>query len=182
MVQLQLTQSLTGFRALRFKNFALTATQHFPILAHAHQARPGESYGENASSVSRFDLSNATGPGLAAISMPEFADETLLLYTTISVLAEFHNRPKGFINRTSWPSERGAKPLVDMERTEWENQYFIPRLTAGSNRWVDIVLNNMDDKGHPFHLVNMVPHPLDDLGININAAWEQLLCSVYTQS
>ncbi len=86
------------------------------------------------------------------------ADETILLYSKIAYLAEFSNRAKGFVNRTSWDlSEDANRPLIEIDRKAWEGEYFIPEIQSESVGWVDVVLNNMDDKGHPFHLVCRVP-------------------------
>lgn len=101
-----------------------------------------------------FNLADASGPTLPAGSIPSIVDKTFLLYTKVAILSEFGNVPKGFINRTSWdePSS-SAVPLLELSRTEWGDK-FIPWIGPGTDKWVDVVLNNMDDKGHPFHLVH----------------------------
>jgi hypothetical protein len=105
-------------------------------------------------SKSGFNLADASGPTLPAGSIPNIVDRTFLLYTKVTILSEFGNIPKGFINRTSWeePSSNAA-PLLELSRPEWGDN-FIPWIGPGTDKWVDVVLNNMDDKGHPFHLVH----------------------------
>jgi hypothetical protein len=85
--------------------------------------------------------------------MPEIASESLVLYTKIEILGEFNNTPRGFINQTTWQLKNHEySPLLASDRIKWGNA-FVPYIEYGSDRWVDIVLNNFDDKGHPFHLV-----------------------------
>jgi FtsP/CotA-like multicopper oxidase with cupredoxin domain len=74
------------------------------------------------------------------------------LYTTITYLAINSERPKGTINHTSWSlTERLASPLLAIDRDEWPGDPapFIP--SSDGAEWVDIVINNVDDNGHPFH-------------------------------
>jgi hypothetical protein len=45
------------------------------------------------------------------------------------------------------------------ERGMWDQNQPVPGVEVG--RWVDIVVNNLDDRGHPFHLVrdDYLPFP-----------------------
>lgn len=105
-----------------------------------------------------FNLEDVVGPKLTAASTPESPRETLLLYTKIEILAQYKHIPKGFINRTTWdPSKFGSQPLLAQDRSVWNDKAYVPVVRAGPDKWVDIVLNNMDDKGHPFHLVCITP-------------------------
>ncbi|KAF8849353.1 hypothetical protein BDZ45DRAFT_680586 [Acephala macrosclerotiorum] len=131
---------------LKFKNFALTPTQHFPMST-------GPSSGQvpnKQEPVPHFNLADAKSPGLAAKTLATTTTQTLLLYTKVEILAEYSNIPKGFINRTSWSEPSPTEPpLLQTPRKDWDDR-FIPRIERDG--WVDIVLNNMDEKGHPFHL------------------------------
>ncbi|TVY28515.1 Laccase-2, partial [Lachnellula hyalina] len=134
---------------LKFKNFALTPTQNFPIsstLKPKKQTRRSED--EMDELLPFFPLANASGP---TTTIPRTANKTILLYTKIEMLSEFHNIPKGFINRTSWEARAGKPPLLALNRSDWD-EAFVPWISPGIGMWVDIVLNNMDDRGHPFHL------------------------------
>jgi hypothetical protein len=87
--------------------------------------------------------------------MAAISETPILLYTKIEILSEFRNIPIGFINRTSWGMTRASPlPLLALNRHGW-GKAFVPRIDSGPNVWVDIVLNNMDDRGHPFHLVGL---------------------------
>ncbi|KAK3670245.1 hypothetical protein LTR78_009900 [Recurvomyces mirabilis] len=132
---------------MRFPNLALLATQQFPI---ATESSSVARLGHENKTASIVDLSRVSGVETA---IPNKASATVLLYTTISYLAEFSNRPKGFINRTSWDTADLSATLLEMQETSWplETAKSVQHI-ASNGMWVDVVLNNMDDKGHPFHL------------------------------
>lgn len=133
---------------LKFKNFALTPTQHFPIATGPYTRTPDPPL------PLRYNLAKATSPETEiATDLATVATQTILLYTKVEILAEYSNIPKGFINRTSWAEpDSSTPPLLETDRKDWKN-HFIPRIQASNDTWVDIVLNNIDEKGHPFHLV-----------------------------
>jgi hypothetical protein len=78
--------------------------------------------------------------------MPEHANQTLLVYNTLEMLSHFDHIPMGFMNRTNWIPQ--AEPLIQMPRGGWNEHQFVPEI-KGNMEWVDIVVNNRDDKGHP---------------------------------
>jgi hypothetical protein len=144
---------------LKFKNFALTPTQQFPVSSSMKQSERPLQTDELHQPVPFFDLANALGPTLPENSMAAISDP-ILLYTKIEILSEFRNIPMGFINRTSWGMTRASPlPLLALNRHGW-GKAFVPRIESDPEVWVDIVLNNMDDRGHPFHLVGP-PGPRD---------------------
>ncbi|CAG8977769.1 hypothetical protein HYALB_00011154 [Hymenoscyphus albidus] len=134
---------------LQFPNFALSEAQSFPITTNLTTFSPptAPKPTQTPTPTPLFDLLNATGPPL---NLPKSADENLVLYTKIEILGEYNNAPKGFINQTTW-SQPHSRPLITVNRSEW-GEAFIPFVKSGRERWVDIVLNNFDDRGHPFHL------------------------------
>lgn len=108
-----------------------------------------------------LSLGNITGPVLTADDIPQKRTQTFVLYTKIEILAKYRNIPKGFVNRTSWVVEDAkSPPLLALDRSEWQKQQkkektYVPWATpSGEGQWLDIVLNNLDDTGHPFHLVS----------------------------
>lgn len=153
-------------RHLKFKNFALTPIQSFPIswlpsTQSASLANRTESIHVHV--IPFLSLGNITGPVLmTADDIPQKQPtQTFVLYTKIEILAKYRNIPKGFVNRTSWVVEDAkAPPLLALDRSEWEKQpqkekTYVPWATqSGEGQWMDIVLNNLDDRGHPFHLVS----------------------------
>ncbi|PNY26831.1 L-ascorbate oxidase [Tolypocladium capitatum] len=163
-------------------NFALTREQSFQLLWAAsksdapmkHGQRAPVKHGQQApvkhgqraqEMISQFNLADAVGlplepATLSAIASPQ---ETAVLYSTMRVRAADHNRPVGAINHTSWVvSDPGQPPLLSLDREEWADAVGQPTSAqtlkvpwfrqAGQGRWIELVLNNFDDKGHPFHL------------------------------
>ncbi|KND87131.1 L-ascorbate oxidase [Tolypocladium ophioglossoides CBS 100239] len=146
-------------------NFALTREQSFQLLwAVSRGDAPNGHSQRGQETISQFNLADAAGlplgPSLSAIASPQ---ETAVLYSTMRVRAANHNRPVGTVNHTSWVvSDPSQRPLLSLDREEWAGAIKQPTpaqtLTvpwfrqAGEGRWVELVLNNFDDKGHPFHL------------------------------
>lgn len=66
------------------------------------------------------------------------------------------------MNRTSWRPQ--SSPLLSMPRERWDVNQLIPwiplspeaahrtRSKGRPGKWVDIIINNLDDGSHPFHL------------------------------
>ncbi|KAH0597544.1 hypothetical protein MHUMG1_04923 [Metarhizium humberi] len=131
---------------------------------------PGE---RNPPKVDIYNIQNAEG-----LVIPEDAPlrknpvEVALLYTSLSINSFKNDEPWGELNHTSWTwKDPQARPLLAIDRTEWENgteqanplrTFRVPRYEAGEDRWLDLVVNNVDDKGHPFHLVSIPPSIYED--------------------
>jgi FtsP/CotA-like multicopper oxidase with cupredoxin domain len=102
----------------------------------------------------KYDLSSATAHS-TAVSLPEAAQQSILLYTKTQKLSIDNNHPTGFINRTSWsPQASPPLPLISLTRSLWDKNQLIPYISMSpdSETWVDIIINNLDDGAHPFHL------------------------------
>lgn len=157
---------LTMLRHMRIENLALTRIQSFPLLWK--QTLPPNSSSKrdvNLSPASNFFLSEASGllqwPGS---DLTERAIEKAVLYTAMQIRSSFHNRPVGIVNHSSWMiADSKAKPLLALDPKEWSKSTKQPSSIqklqvpwfqqSGDRRWIELVLNNMDDTGHPFHLV-----------------------------
>ncbi|KAG5983224.1 hypothetical protein E4U55_000514 [Claviceps digitariae] len=149
-------------------NPALTRVQNFPLQwTHSHggssssnnkmkkKKRPAESQ----ELVSVFNLQNAQGHPVALDTAPP---DTALLYTSLGINAFKHDEPWGELNHTSWVwRDPYAKPLLATDKNAWQTgteqanplrTFKVPWFEAGRKRWVDLVVNNVDDRGHPFHL------------------------------
>ena len=147
-------------------NFALTREQSFPLLWEANEGDVLRTHSQREPEmISQFNLADAAGvplqPSLSAIAHPQ---ETAVLYTTMRVRAANHNQPVGTVNHTSWiVSDPSQRPLLSLDREAWVDAIKQPTTAqtlmvpwfrhAGKGRWIELVLNNFDDKGHPFHLV-----------------------------
>ena len=164
-------------------NQALKSTQTFPIdspkqLQAGSRAAPHPIHSHSSShpkhsvnSGATFDLATSLGPEILE-PMPEFADQTVLVYTHIEMLAHYDHVPMGYMNRTNWIPQ--AEPLAYISREQWNEHQLMPQVEA-TGEWVDIVVNNIDDKGHPFHLV-CAHTPRNCSGLMFfSLAWARLL-------
>ncbi|KAK3940215.1 multicopper oxidase-domain-containing protein [Diplogelasinospora grovesii] len=103
-----------------------------------------------------LDLATLTPKDDQITPLLPVADQTILLYVKTQILAKFSNQPKAFINHTSW--EPQSPPLISLPREKWDKNQLVPSIattTSQENKkpvWVDIVINNLDDGSHPFHL------------------------------
>ncbi len=98
-----------------------------------------------------IELANVNGSTIPPTTMQQQPSQAILVYTRIELLAHLGNAPKGYINRTYWEPQQ--VPLIEGNRTSWDEHQLVPSVPM-SNDWVDIVINNVDEKGHPFHLVS----------------------------
>ena len=133
-------------------NFALQPLQSFPIISgdiNNNKTEYEESPGVDKMAISNFDLRGVTGPVLSA-ALPE-PGLHLMLYTVVQVLAHENHIPKGFLNHTTW--EPQEVPLLATKRNEWDEHQLVP-WTGPEAVWVELTLNNIDQSGHPFHLVS----------------------------
>ncbi|RDK43415.1 laccase [Aspergillus phoenicis ATCC 13157] len=140
----------------RYPNPALASIQTFDITKSSDNTSSTISPLNNAISLSEV----ATRKSLLS-SLPEKAHQTHVVYTKIEKLSINHNVPYGFFNRTSWRPQIDT-PLIDLPRDKWDGNQLV--LSTGSstsralpsdkdqNLWIDLVVNNLDDSGHPFHL------------------------------
>lgn len=141
-----------------FPNLALTAQQQFPIMFGDLNGRERSSQAEalkakeRHSIVERIDLSKLSGNDAGSVILEYEPDQIVLLYATISYMTRYEYRPKGFFNHTSWePQSSSESPLAMVDRADWpeDKPALIPTAEIGST--VDLVINNLDDKGHPLH-------------------------------
>ncbi|KAM0450070.1 hypothetical protein ACHAO4_006952 [Trichoderma viride] len=78
-------------------------------------------------------------------------EQTILLYASTQTLSVNGNIPLGFINHTSWHPQ--SLPLLSQNRSSWDDKQLIPFIPSGSKPTrVKLVINNLDDGSHPFHL------------------------------
>ncbi|KAG0650862.1 Diphenol oxidase 1 [Hyphodiscus hymeniophilus] len=141
---------------LKYPNPALRPDQSFPILLSADHysnnsiEEPIPLIGEN-----HFDLAFASASLSSKdqeVPLASTAQQTILLYTKTQKLSINANHPQGFMNRTSWRPQSPA--LISLPRTSWDSNQLIPFIPSNTSSppWVDIIINNLDDGSHPFHL------------------------------
>lgn len=103
-----------------------------------------------ASTAVRLDLLHADNTGAdrtMPLDWPTQADQMLVVYAKVQILTKFENEPKGFMNRSSWAPQ--TPPLASLAREAWNDDQLVPFVRGP---WVDLVINNLDDGAHPFHL------------------------------
>ena len=132
--------------AFRYVNAALTVSQEFPLRLDppVRQSAPQNN--------KHFDLSTLTSP-LLSNRLPETPNQTILLYTKTLKLAHLSNIPHGFLNQTSWKPQ--SPPLTQLSRSSYDANQFVPLVRLAEDdapRWLEVVLNNLDEDDHPFHL------------------------------
>ncbi|KAG9857101.1 hypothetical protein KCU98_g1186, partial [Aureobasidium melanogenum] len=79
-------------------------------------------------------------------------NQTIVLYSKTLKLSHLANVPHGFINHTSWAPQ--SSPLITVDRSQWDNNQLVPHIPYNESQplWVDIVLNNLDEDSHSWHL------------------------------
>lgn len=128
----------------------MNPTQKFPIF----EDTPGEGKHKEhhaPSEVRDIGLQNLTA-ATSVLDIPPEAKETFVFYAKTEKLAHLDYEPVGFINHTSWKPQ--SPPLLFQNRSAWDENQLVPFIGLGADEptRVDIVINNLDDGAHPFHL------------------------------
>lgn len=86
------------------------------------------------------------------MAWPAQAQHTLVVYAKVQILTRYANEPLGFMNHTIWRPHK--LPLVSQPRSAWQDGLvpFIESDPETESPWVDLVINNLDDGAHPFHM------------------------------
>lgn len=137
---------LTLHRGFRYPNPALNPEQIFPITTKNTTTSRTKGHGY-------IDLEKAPSKSDVLAALPAQAQQTHVVYTKIQKLGRTDTIPYGFFNRTSWkPQSKPSIPLLHLPRDEWDkNQLSIS--TGPDPVWVNLIVNNLDEGSHPFHLV-----------------------------
>ncbi|TKA76878.1 hypothetical protein B0A55_03204 [Friedmanniomyces simplex] len=136
----------------KYSNPALASTQRMPVRWHGARQ---SAHSADEQPESHLDLQKLKAHEDGSKFMPVAANMTIVLYAITQKLAHLKNVPHGSINNTYWqPQSSPPGPLINLERTQWDKHQFVPHIpyVLDSPLWVDIVLNNLDEEGHPFHL------------------------------
>ncbi|KAJ9634741.1 hypothetical protein H2204_006190 [Knufia peltigerae] len=157
----------------KYPNPALELRQIFPVQIMS------DTNIDVRSSLSVVDYYNLQAAKASANTRVAFSETPLkfVIYTTTLKLAKHHNIPMGFINHTSW-SPQLSGPLISISRSQYDQNQLSPHIPLSSkvkdegtghnesDGWVEVVINNLDDGGHPFHLhgysfyiVSVFPRP-----------------------
>lgn len=155
---------LTYYKIRNFKlpNFALSPRQAFPVVWSGESSEDVRK-DDDHEPAAYFNLAEASGSPVMEIA--EKPVETAVLYTKMSIRSDTGLRPIGSVNHTTWRvADPKARPLLALDRSQWDGVINQPSPMwslnvpwyheSGENRWMELVLNNIDDKGHAFHLVS----------------------------
>lgn len=135
----------------KYPNPALTPTHAFPV----HWIGSGGTTAPFEDVADTLDLQMLRAANNINGQFPPFADQVIILYAKTMRLAHLENEPRGFLNHTSWkPQAMPPLPLRELSRHAWDENQFVPQIAHNAKKplWVDIVLNNLDEESHPFHL------------------------------
>ncbi|KAJ5365689.1 hypothetical protein N7517_008575, partial [Penicillium concentricum] len=132
--------------SFKYNNPALTPDQTFPMnyRSNATQRSPLKVHHLNIEEV-------PSAPSILR-SIPPTAQQIHVIYTKIQRMARYSNKPFGYFNQTTWkPQHDPPAPLASTPRVKWDaNQFAIT--TGPEPAWVDLVINNLDEGSHPFHM------------------------------
>jgi hypothetical protein len=137
-------------------NIALTPSQFFPISLTSPKTprRSPIPYRKIKPPSHYFDLSTASGQTNSLDLFPAEADQIINVFTNVITSTLDLNKPKGRMNDTSWKVQESPNlPLLALDRSQWDKNQLV-LWTGKDPKWVDIVVNNIDFTGHPFHLVS----------------------------
>ncbi|WZH45866.1 multicopper oxidase-domain-containing protein [Fusarium acuminatum] len=132
-----------------YPNEALNSVQSFPIFDHGIEIPNLKDLESDETQI--LDPRNLKA-AKKVVDIPSVADHTILLYAKTEKLAHMDYEPVGFINHTSWKPQN--PPLVSQNRSNWDENQLIPFIAISPEKptRVDIIINNLDDGAHPFHL------------------------------
>ncbi|KAF2804330.1 uncharacterized protein BDZ99DRAFT_525918 [Mytilinidion resinicola] len=139
--------------SFRYPNLALAPTHIFLVLVSTDSSkletvnRPSQ----RVKPTTNIQLLNST---TLPTSLPRHADLTLVVYTTTLKLSRLSNVPHGFMNHTSYkPQSDPPYPLISLDRSQWDSNQFVPFIPLSpAPQTINLIINNLDDGGHPFHL------------------------------
>ncbi|KAF4761668.1 hypothetical protein N7455_003394 [Penicillium solitum] len=130
----------------KYANPALTPDQTFPInyRSDAVEGPPLKAH--------HLNIGEAPSAPSILRSIPPTAQQTHVVYTKIQKLARYSNKPFGYFNQTTWKSQLDPPvPLTSIPRAKWDANQFA--ITTGLEPvWIDLIINNLDEGSHPFHL------------------------------
>ncbi|KAH7874253.1 multicopper oxidase-domain-containing protein [Lentinula edodes] len=82
------------------------------------------------------------------------ADETLMMYVTTMIRTATGNRPFGYVNQTTWKPNLTNPVLARNEFVSSSKELIVPVNVGNTSNSIvlDIIVNNLEDGPHPFHL------------------------------
>ncbi|KAF5720936.1 putative multicopper oxidase [Fusarium globosum] len=136
-----------------YPNPALNPTQSFLMFSSSAKGSFDEAVPQTLKQDEIQALDSQILKAASKVSdLPAMAEQTILLYAKVERLAHMDYAPVGFINHTSWTPQ--TPPLLAQNRTSWDENQLVPFIGIAESRpkRVDVIINNLDDGAHPFHL------------------------------
>lgn len=161
LIPLETGGPANNIRCMKYPNPALAPNQTFAI--NPDNTYQADSTITDANQNSHLDIQHIPSPRHVLSSLPRHANITDMVYVKTQKFSINHNVPYGFFNHTSWtPQQDPPVPLNGLPRAKWDHHQLalvVGDQDQGSDEpvWVDLVVNNLDDTGHPFHLVTRDP-------------------------
>ncbi|KAG5292516.1 iron transport multicopper oxidase FET3 [Histoplasma ohiense] len=137
----------------KYPNPALSSVQAFPIYStNPNIIKPYNPQPLFLPSNAHINLTQISSSSTLLSGLAPEAQRTYVIYTKISQMSKNQNVPFGYFNHTSWrPQSDPPYPLVALDPRHWDKNQFT--ISTGSEPvWVDLVVNNLDEGAHPFHL------------------------------
>ncbi|RFU81929.1 ferro-o2-oxidoreductase [Trichoderma arundinaceum] len=139
------------YRNLRFGNPALNPNHTFPALPTTATGHDRDQASPLKFSDVHLNLATLSSKDEPSPIVTAEEEQTVLFYVSTQKLAVNGNKPIGFVNHTFWQPQ--PLPLLSQNRSSWDDHQFIPFIGSGSKPTkVKLVINNLDDGSHPFHL------------------------------
>lgn len=128
----------------KYANPALSTVHEFLIQPEFTNISPRSRRRQTESSPAQTDFQGQ--------SVAHGVNKTIVLYSKTLKLSHLANVPHGFINHTSWTPPKS--PLISTDRAQWDDDQLVPQIPYNASQplWVDIVLNNLDEDSHSWHL------------------------------
>ncbi|QKX62088.1 uncharacterized protein TRUGW13939_09244 [Talaromyces rugulosus] len=133
-------------------NPSLQPRQSFPVLKSPKHVDRTSVVTTDSDNDRHINIEKVPSASSVRAMIPPKAQQTHLVYTKVEKLSRLANIPHGFFNRTTWKAQSDPPyPLAGLARKQWDNHQ-LTVATGPEPVWVDLVVNNLDEGAHPFHL------------------------------
>ncbi|CRG89470.1 L-ascorbate oxidase [Talaromyces islandicus] len=133
-------------------NPSLKPKQSFPVIKLPKHADEKSLVASDRDEIRHINIEKIPSASSVRALIPPKAQQTHLVYTKVEKLSRLANIPHGFFNRTTWKVQSDPPyPLAGLARKQWD-KHQLAITTGPEPEWVDLIVNNLDEGAHPFHL------------------------------
>jgi len=91
------------------------------------------------------------------------ADQQIMIYVNSMKYDRLGGIPYGYVNQTSWKPDE-TEPLLlrsmeDHHATDWGKHQLVVTTHRKAASVIELIINNLDEGPHPFHLVGLFVSP-----------------------